>query len=105
MDRDSYLKSMIQLSTVCDASTMNNQIILFDGHDIHFEDCELHYMEDITIQPFVLKAGNSGNYQPNDNGPNEKLKSCYNDTNTSWMLKYGTTKLLPHQMNSILVQA
>ena len=61
-------------------------------------------MEDRYIQPFVLKSVEYGNDQSNDNGPNYKLKSHYNDANSSWMLKYGTIKFLPHHMNSILVE-
>ena len=76
---------MTQLSTVCVASIIKNQIIFFDGNDIYFDGHKIHfinhtlsYMEVPYIQPFALKAGNSGNYQPNDNGPNSKLKSLYN---------------------------
>ena len=44
------------------------------------------------IQHFVLKYGDFVNDQPNDNGPNAKLKSLYNVANSVWMLKYGMTK-------------
>ena len=96
---------MIQLSTVCGASTINNKIMFLDGHDIHFNDLDLSYMEDRNIQPFALKSGDSGNDQPNENGPNVKLKSRYNDAKVSWMLNYGMEKFLPRRMNSILVEA
>ena len=33
------------------------------------------------------------------------MKSLYNDVNSELMLKYGTTKILPRHMNSILVVA
>ena len=33
------------------------------------------------------------------------MKSPYKAVKVSWMMKYGTTKRLPHHMNSILVQA
>ena len=45
------------------------------------------------------------NDQPNDNGPNSKLKFLYNMVKAVWMLKYGTTKFLPRHMNSVLVEA
>ena len=61
-------------------------------------------MEHQNIQPFVLKAGNSANDHINDNGQNTKLKYLYNEVKSVWMLKYGTTKMLPHHMNSILVE-
>ena len=66
---------MTQLSTVCSASTIKNQIILLDENDSHFDNGALRSMEDKNIQPFVLKAGDSGNDQTNDNRPNKKLKS------------------------------
>ena len=58
-----------------------------------------------TIQKFVLKIGESINDQPNNNGPNSKLKSLYNVENSEWMLKYRTTKFSPHHMNSVLIEA
>ena len=73
-----WLKSMTQLSDICGASPVNNHILSFCGHDRHFDEHVLRHMELRNIQPFVLKAGNSTNNQPNDNGPNGKLKSLYN---------------------------
>ena len=35
-------------------------------------------MQSKNIQPFILKVSDSINNQPNDNGPNSKLKSLYN---------------------------
>ena len=96
---------MSQLSNVCGASPVNNQIIFFDGRDTHFDDCTLIHMEHRNIQPFILKLGNYVKYQPNDNRPDAKLKYLYNEMKYSWMLKYGTTKMLPHHTKSILVEA
>ena len=62
-------------------------------------------MDRQNIQLLILKSGNSINDQPNDNGPNYKLKYIYNEVKYVWMLKYGTTKHLPHHINSILVEA
>ena len=52
-------------------------------------DSALIHMECQNTQPFVLKAGNSTNDRPNDNEPNAKLKSIYNEVKYVWMLKYG----------------
>ena len=49
-------------------------------------------MDRQNIQLLILKSGNSINDQPNDNGPNYKLKYIYNEVKYVWMLKYGTTK-------------
>ena len=89
MDGYGWLKSMTQFSNLCGASPVNNQILLFGGHGSHFNNSTLRQMLCRNIQPFVLKAGNSINDQPNDNGPNVKMKSLYNMAKAAWMLKYG----------------
>ena len=96
---------MTQFSNVCGASPVNNQILFFDGHESHFDDDALRQMMEKNIQTFVLKSGNSINYQPNDNVSNAKLKSIYNVGKSVWMLEYGMTKFSPHHMNSVLVEA
>ena len=57
-----------------------------------------------NIQIFVLKAGDSTNYHPNVNGPNEKLKYLYYMAKSLWTMKYGTEMFLLHQMNCVLVE-
>ena len=75
MDRYECIKAMTQFSNVCGAYPFNNNITFFCGHDSHFDDCAIIHMEHRNIQPFILKAGDSVNNQPNDNGLNSKLKS------------------------------
>ena len=105
MDRHGWLKAMTQLSNICGASPVNNQILFFDGQDSHFNDRARTKMQSKNIQPFILKAGDSINNQPNNNGPNSKLKALYNRLKAKWMLNYGTTRLQPHHMNSVLVES
>ena len=104
MDRDGYLKSMAQLSNIYNTSPINNHILFFSGHDSHFEYCSLTQMQINNIQPFVLKAGEYVNNQPNDNGPNSKLKDICNISKYNWMLKYNTTIFQPRHMNYVLVE-
>ena len=66
---------MTQLSSVCGTSPVNNQILLFDGHDSRLDDGALRQMMCKNIQPFVIKFVYSTNDHPNDNGPNDKLES------------------------------
>ena len=96
---------MNQFSNICGASPVKNQILFFGGHDSHFGYHTLIHMELRNNIPFVLKAGDSINDQPNDNGPNPALKYIYNEVKSAWMLKYGTTIFLPRHMKSILVEA
>ena len=100
MYRYGWLKAMTQFSNICGASPVINQILFFGGNDSHFDDRSLKQMQSKNIQSFILKAGDSINNQPNDNGPNSKLKALYNTPKAKWMLKYGTTRFQPHHMNS-----
>ena len=56
------------------------------------------------LQPFVLKVFESINFHTNDNGPNEKLTSHYNEVNYVWIMKYVTKTFLPHHMISLFVE-
>ena len=56
------------------------------------------------IQPFVPKSGDSINCQPNDNGPNTKLRSLYNVVKSACLMKYVMKRFSPHHMNSALVE-
>ena len=105
MDRDGWLKSMTQFSKICGATPFNNQIFFFNGHDSHFNECALRQTNCRNTQPFLLKEGDPINDQPNDNGPNSKLRSLYNLEKAVCMLKYGTTNFLPRHMNYLLIEA
>ena len=74
---------MTQISYICGASPVKNQILFFDGYKRHFDDNTLIQMMCKNIQPFVLKTEDSINDQPNDNGPNYKLKYLYNVENSA----------------------
>ena len=104
MDRDGWIKAMTQFSNIYGASPVKNQILFFDRHDNHLDGRSLTKIQSKNIQPFILKAGDSTNDQPNENGPNTKLKALYNILKAKWMLKYGTTRFQPRHMNSVLVE-
>ena len=69
---------MTQLSNICDASPVNNQILFFDVYDSHFDNRALTQMKIKNVQPFILKTGDSITDKRNDNRPNSKLKNIYN---------------------------
>ena len=104
MDRDMWLKATTQFSNICGASPVKNQVIFFDGHDIHFGDRALTQTQRKNIQPFIPKGGDSINNQPNENMPNSKLKALYNTSTANRMLNYVTPRIKPHHMNSVLVE-
>ena len=95
---------MTQCSNICGAYPVNNQILLFDGHDSHFDNIYLIKTQSKNINPFMLKSGDSINDHPNDKRPNSKLKAIYNILKDKQMLKYGTTRFQPHHMNYVLVE-
>ena len=105
MNRGGWLKAMTQFSNICGASPVKNQILFFDGHGSQFDNCARIKMTCKNIQPFVRKSGDSINDHNKDNCANSKLKSLYNVANIAWMLKYGTTNALPHNIKSVLVEA
>ena len=49
--------------------------LTLDAHSSHLDPAALDYLMDNNIYVFFLRANNSDNDQPNDNGPNAKLKS------------------------------
>ena len=71
------MKAMSLFSRTYVSSKINPQVLFFYVHDIHFDDRATHFLQSNHISLFILKAGDSTNYQPNDNGPNLKLKIYY----------------------------
>ena len=74
MDRYVWMKVMSLFSRTCGASKINPQVLFFDVHDSHFNDRAIHILQYHHIYPFIIKAGDSTNDQPNDNGPNLELR-------------------------------
>ena len=104
MDRDGWMKATSLSSRTCRSRNMNPQVLLFDGHDSHFDDRATHIMRSHHISPFILKAGDSTNDQPNDNGPNLNLNRYYGVSRIKWQRHHGTMKFTPAHMNSVLVE-
>ena len=98
-----WINFINQFSNVYIASPVKNLKFFLNGHDSHFDYRALRYMDLQNIKSFVLKAGDPTNDQPNDNVPNSKLKSLYNEAKATWMLKYKMTKFLSYHMNFVLV--
>ena len=105
MDRDGWFKTIENFTLLSGASAANEQFLFFDGHDSHWDADALALMPERHVQAFFLKAGDSENDQPNDNGPNACVKSCYNDEKSRWDEKYATTPFTPPHMNGVLSKA
>ena len=103
MDRDGWMKAMSLFSRTCGYIKLNPQALFFDGHDKHFNDRATHILRYHHISPFILKAVNSTNDQPNYYGSNLKLKRWYGLSKVKCQIQYGTMKFIAAQMNSVLV--
>ena len=64
----------------------------------------IHIILSNDIKPFLLKAGESINYKPNDNDINLKLKEFYGQTIMNFQRQHGTLKFTNFHMNAILVE-
>ena len=104
MDRDGWMKATSLFGRTCGASKTNPQVLFFDAHNSHFDDRATHILRYYHIFPFILKAGDSTNDQPNDNGPNLKLKRYYGIAKVKYQRQHGTTKFTPAHMNSVPVE-
>ena len=101
---DGWMKAISLFSRTCGAININPQVLFFDGHDIHFDDRATHLLRSHHISPFILKVGNSTNDQPNDNGPNLKLKRYYGIETVKCQRQHGTMKFTVSHMNYALVE-
>ena len=64
--------------------TWNQKVLFFGIHDSHYDTNYFGFMLSNFIQKLILKAGDSENYQPKDNGANTDLKLLYNRENNKW---------------------
>ena len=74
---DGCMKSTMHFNYVCGSKKINTQVLLYDGHDSHFEEKAIQILRSDHIKPFVLKVGDPRNDQKNDNGPSLKQKGMY----------------------------
>ena len=104
IDRVGLMKAMMNFKTVCVANKLNQQVLFYDVHEIHFDNRAINILCSHHIKPFVLKAGDSGNDQPNYNGPNLNLKGLYGQAIMNWQRQYVTLKFTNSHMNALLVE-
>ena len=104
MNRNGCIKAMSLFSRTCGSSKLNPRLLSFDGHGSHFNDRSKNLLRSHHISPFILKAGDSTNDQPNDNGANLKLKRYYGISKVKWKRQNVTMKFTAAHMNSVLVE-
>ena len=94
---------MMHFKTVCEENKLNPRVLFYDGHESHFDNRSTHILFFDHIKPLFLKLGDSGNYHPNDNRPNLKLKGLYGQSIMNWHKQHGTLKFTISHMNAVLV--
>ena len=104
MDRYGWMKAMSLFSRTCGDRKLNTHVLFFDGHYIHSDDKATHIIWSQHISPFILKDGDSTNYQTNDNEPNLKLKRYYGISKLKRKRQHGTLKFTPSHMNYVLLE-
>ena len=104
MDRYGWRKATTQFSNICGASPVNNQILLFSGHDSHFDDCYLKKCKGKNSSPSYLKQVTPSTTSPMITGltQNWSLSASFWRLSGCWSM--GTTRFQPHRMNSVLVE-
>ena len=74
---DGWHKYMYHFPSVCCSSTLNLQVLFYDGHGSHFDNKELYILHRHNIQYVILKAGDYVHDYPNDKSPNINLNNFY----------------------------
>ena len=104
MDRDVCKKSTIHLKIAYGENKLNPKVLLYGGHDSHFEDRVIHILHYHHIKPFIPTTGDSGNYQQNDNGKKIQLKGIYWQKRINWQRQHGNLIFKNSRINSVLVE-
>ena len=102
-DREGFLKVCSQFLEYC--GPKRPQYLFLDGHDSHFDADALDHLAADGIHVFFLKANNSEQDQPNDNGPNSVLKACYDARFDDWLHQYDGVPFNGAFFNAVFVPA
>ena len=94
---------MSHFDSMCCSSPRNPQVLFYSGHNSHFDDRELNILCKHNIQSFVHKTGDTVHDQPNNNGPNMKLKNSYGNERFNWMRHHRTLTFTLSHMNYVLI--
>ena len=104
MDHSVWIKSMSHFSSVCFSYHLNTLVLLYDGHDRHFDYSSLRILWSHHIHYLIQNSGGFVQYQPKNNDPNLKLDNLYGNTRMNFMRNHGTLKFTPAHNNTILVE-
>ena len=104
MDCDGWHKPIYHFYSICFSSTLNYQMLLYDGCDRHFYNRELNILRTHHIQAFTLNSDDSVHDQPRDNGKNLNPNNIYGNSRMNCMRKNITLNFTTSHMNVIFVE-
>ena len=84
MERDGWTKVTSLFSSTCGDRNINPQILFFNIHERRFYERTTHLLWYHHIYPFIIKVDNYTNDNPNDNGPNLKIKRYHGIAKVKW---------------------
>jgi hypothetical protein len=105
MDKEGFCALAKHFVLHSKATPDNPQFLFIDGHDSHWDIDALQYLLDHNVHVFFLKANDSINDQPNDMGPNAKLKSAYSVCYLNWRQRYPTVPYNVEYFNEVITKA
>jgi hypothetical protein len=76
-----------------------------DGHDSHWDLKTIKWLQGQHVYVLFLKANDSINDQPNDNGPNASLREKYNVRVNEWRASHPGVKYDPMFFNQVIALA
>jgi len=106
-DRAGFLKIAQHFLTHAPGAGKHDLFLFIDGHDSHWCPEALQLLKTNKVHVFFLRAANSENDQPNDNGPNAHIKALHSEMVEARMCAlaesgdFRTTKMCAQLFNEI----
>ena len=87
---------------------IKGHLLLMDAWEGHFSARAMEIFKENHVYIVFLRSQNSENDQPNDNGPNASLKSCFSREHAKWsgeVISRATMPLKPCHFNEVFLRA
>jgi hypothetical protein len=94
-DHDGFKAICAQFVKYSEAGAENPQYAFMDAHESHWDSAAIDYFAANHVHLMFLRSNASIQDQPNDNGPNEMLGSCYTRAVAEWRTRHPGVKFTP----------
>ena len=102
--KEGWSKYIYSFIILYGSSPVDHKVIVFHGQYIHFDGMGMYIIIQNHVHTFLLKYGNSINYQLNYNRPKSNLEDLYIISKSNWHLKHTNIKLSQVHMKSIIIK-